>query len=283
MNSIHNNGENDKSLNDELDRLGSAYARLDQDEPPKLLDQAILNRARRAVERKPRWMKFSWLHGLTTTAVFVLAFSLILNQPETTPIPQEGADDTEVPGLTSGLEAGEQAREKRLREVKSVDFMEVMKTRGAERQDTPGEAPAAPAPMSVAREIQPVESTGQSSEIQESLRVEESRLEKRIMPDMDTKISGVLEEDIKRDEADLVVNAMELEVTHEESLFTTAADAVVEEAEKPLDPDSTIEQELRAIIELKQAGDSRWIAELESFTERYPDYPLPDVLTDRMP
>ena len=76
MNSIHNNGENDSSLNDDLVKLGHGYGQLQQDEPPELLDQAILNSAHRALEKKPHWMKFGWLHGLTTAAVFVLAFSL---------------------------------------------------------------------------------------------------------------------------------------------------------------------------------------------------------------
>ena len=71
MNSIHNNGENDKSLNEDLDKLGRSYAGLEQDEPPELLDQAILNSAHRALEKKSRWMKFSWVHGLTTAAVFI--------------------------------------------------------------------------------------------------------------------------------------------------------------------------------------------------------------------
>ena len=74
MNTIHNNGENDKSLNEDLHRLGKAYGQLPHDQPPQLLDQAILNSAHRAVENKPHWMKFGWLHGLTTAAVFVLAY-----------------------------------------------------------------------------------------------------------------------------------------------------------------------------------------------------------------
>ena len=86
MNTIHNNGENDQKLNSDLDELGQAYSKLEQDEPPALLDQAILNSAHRAVENKPHWMQFGWLHGLTTTAVFVLALSIFLNQRQSVPI-----------------------------------------------------------------------------------------------------------------------------------------------------------------------------------------------------
>ena len=91
MNTIHNNGENEKSLSEGLDELRQAYGQLEQDEPPELLDQAILNSAHRAVEKKSHWMKFGWLHGLTTAAVFVLAFSLILNQPEPVQLQREEA------------------------------------------------------------------------------------------------------------------------------------------------------------------------------------------------
>lgn len=94
MNSIHNNGDNDKSLDKGLDEFGREYGLLERDEPPELLDQAILNSAHRAVEKKPHWMKFGWLHGLTTAAVFVLAFSIILDQPETAPEYESGVRDT---------------------------------------------------------------------------------------------------------------------------------------------------------------------------------------------
>ena len=82
MNSIHNNDDNGKILDEDLEKLGSSYAELEQIEPPDLVDQAILNTAHRAVEKKASRLKFSWVHGLATTAVFVLAFSLILQQPD---------------------------------------------------------------------------------------------------------------------------------------------------------------------------------------------------------
>lgn len=99
MSSIHNNGENDQSLNDGLDKLDRVYGQLEQDEPPKLLDQAILNSAHRSVEKNPHWMKFSWLHGLTTAVVFVLAFTIILNQREPVPEFESGMSNNEAVDL----------------------------------------------------------------------------------------------------------------------------------------------------------------------------------------
>lgn len=85
MNTIHNNGDNDQALNDGLEKLGQAYIRLEQDEPPELLDQAILSSAHRAAEKKSGWKDFGWMHGLATAAVFVLALTIILDQRELAP------------------------------------------------------------------------------------------------------------------------------------------------------------------------------------------------------
>jgi len=85
MNNHHKNGEDKRPLSDGLEEISQAYGRMGHEEPPELLDQAILNTAHRAVEKKPHWTQFGWLHGLTTAAVFVLAFSIILNQREPAP------------------------------------------------------------------------------------------------------------------------------------------------------------------------------------------------------
>ncbi len=82
MNNHHKTGEDKTPLKDSLDEISQAYGRMGHEEPPEMLDQAILNSARRAVEKKSRWTQFGWLHGVTTAAVFVLAFSIILNQRE---------------------------------------------------------------------------------------------------------------------------------------------------------------------------------------------------------
>jgi len=79
MTNIQKNGNDDQALNEGLDKIGHEYGQLPADEPPRLLDQAILNSAHRAVEQKPHWMKFGWVHGLTTAAVMVL---VIISDPQ---------------------------------------------------------------------------------------------------------------------------------------------------------------------------------------------------------
>lgn len=85
MNSNHKNGDFSSPLEDDLDTISQAYQDLGQEEPPALLDQAVLNSAHRAVEKQSHWMQFGWLHGLTTAAVVVLAFTIILKQGDPAP------------------------------------------------------------------------------------------------------------------------------------------------------------------------------------------------------
>ncbi|MCP4048886.1 MAG: hypothetical protein GY732_23170 [Gammaproteobacteria bacterium] len=279
MNSIHNNGENDKSLNGELDKLSSAYTRLDQDEPPELLDQAILNSAHRAIEKKPHWMKFGWLHGLTTTAVFVLAFSLILNQPKSTQVLEDGLNNNEALRLESGKIAKKQALDVRSLKPESDDFSLEMKTKEEERQDSHQDTPVAAAPMSASRNITPEDLARHSaSEVQHTLGAQESLREKRDSLDKDAEISETLQVEIISDEADLMVDSVKVEAAYEIPQPRAAVEPVLAEAESQVSEEPGIEQELLAIIKMKQAGDDQWITELELFKERYPDYPVPDAL-----
>jgi len=90
MNSIQNNGPQDNSLKDDLEKLDRDYQQLKSEEPPELLDQAVLNSAHRALEGRAGWMDFGWIHGLTTAAVVVLAISIILTQRQPVSIEESG-------------------------------------------------------------------------------------------------------------------------------------------------------------------------------------------------
>ncbi len=279
MNSIHNNGENDKSLNGELDKLSSAYTRLDQDEPPELLDQAILNSAHRAIEKKPHWMKFGWLHGLTTTAVFVLAFSLVLNQPEPTQVLEDSLNNNEALLPEIGKIAKKQTLDVRSLEPESDNFSSEMKTKEEERQDSPQDTPVTAAPMSTSGTITPEDLARHSaSEIQHTLGAQDSLRGKHDNLEKGAEISETLQVEIISDEADLMVDSVKVEAAYEIPQPRAAVEPVLAEAESQVSEEPGIEQELLAIIRMKQAGDDQWITELELFKERYPDYPVPDAL-----
>ena len=275
MNTIHNNGENDNSLNDGLDKLGHAYGQLPHEEPPELLDQAILNSAHRAVEKKPHWMKFGWLHGLTTTAVFVLALSLIFNQREQVP----EYDDRMRTSESAGLQR-EKAAKKQSEDIQSDLRMEV-KEENENRQDVISSAPVAAASPSEAMEVavgeqgmEPASAGRRSMSAQDSLKVKTDRA------DNDAAGNAPLLEESLMDEADLIADTPELEVIARQSRPAAVAAPAASEFGASVEIDPETEQKLLAIISLKQSGDEAWITELEKFKQDYPDYPLPKDLSD---
>lgn len=231
MNSIHNNGENDKSLNDDLDKLSGVYGQLEHDEPPELLDQAILNSAHRAVEKKPHWMKFGWLHGLTTAAVFVLAFSIILNQREPVPVFENGMRSNE----SVRVQREKAAKKQSTGELKSEDRRMDMKVISENRQ-----------------------------ELLRSMPARELMLEEELM-----------------DEVDAMVASPQTATVAKEAFSATVAEPAANAEKARARTDSEAEQRLLEIIKLKQNGNERWETELELFREAYPDYPLPDELTNQ--
>jgi len=273
MNNIHDNGENDKSLNEGLEKLGRAYRQLEQDEPPELLDQAILNSAHRAVEKQPHWMNFGWLHGLTTAAVFVLAFSIILNQPETTPV------------LENGMRNNEPARYQRQNATKKesigqpAEFRLEMKVKSDDQRDMIQHIPAT-APERAAIESAPKDQAKPAeSEMLPSLHVMEKLQGKSQREDKDEVISGLLQQEVLLDESDAVVDSSQAGIISKQTHTAVVTDPTEGDLKTRTGTNTEAEQRLLAIIKLKQSGNVMWITELESFKESYPDYPLPDELT----
>jgi len=260
MNSIHNNGGNDQTLNDGLEELDQAYSALDQDQPPELLDQAILNSAHRAVEERPGWKQFGWMHGLATAAVFVLAFTIILDQRELAP-EFMGEVLRDAPSRMEG------ARELKKQSANNVG-KSTMATEPVAELRRKTMAADAPAPATASMEV----SSEQLNEISEqenlnNLPVQSAAVEKNEHADKDDVAVRYLQEEIMMDDA----------VSIQMAPATVAAPAS-SAAKARGRMDSTIKQELQAIIELKNAGDETWLTQLQAFVERYPDYPIPEEL-----
>lgn len=127
MNSIHNNGPDDKRLNDDIEKLDQAYRQLSSEEPPELLDQAVLSSAHRAVEGKDHWLDFGWIHGLTTAAVVVLAVSIILTQRQPVDFDENGLSPVDVRSLGQSRKAESEMsgkmREQRVDELRANKSM----------------------------------------------------------------------------------------------------------------------------------------------------------------
>lgn len=72
-----------------------AYAELGAEQPPDLIDQAVLNRAKAAVgpSKTRRPWSFGWLHALTTAAVLVLGVTVLLQLRDEGPGPRPAAPE----------------------------------------------------------------------------------------------------------------------------------------------------------------------------------------------
>ena len=71
----------------DLKAVRSAWSGLEQTDPPELLNQAVLNTARRELNTRRRSRPLRWLGGFATATVIVLALTIVIQQDEqqTTP------------------------------------------------------------------------------------------------------------------------------------------------------------------------------------------------------
>ena len=273
MNSHHTNGGKDTSLNDDLDKLGQAYRHSGQETPPDLLDQAILNRAHRAVEKKPHWTQFGWLHGLTTAAVFVLAFYIVMNQREP------------APGFESDMLGGqsEYLKDEEVTKKQSVDELRVLhkesKAKSDDRRDVFQSAPVAATPEVSAMEVAPKGRAGKLiPEAQHPVRLQESLSEETEGVDTDASALEMMDEELRQGDADLNVDPPRENVASGQILPVAITEPAASDVRARDQAQSEAERKLAAIIKLKKAGDESWKQELESFQDQYPDFPLPDEL-----
>ncbi len=66
----------------DLDKIQAAYSGLDAIEPPDLLDQMVLNTARRELSHKKR-KPLRWIGAFATASVLVLSITIVLQQDQT--------------------------------------------------------------------------------------------------------------------------------------------------------------------------------------------------------
>lgn len=88
-----------EDLRADLETVAAAWSALTQAQPPDLLDQAVLNAARRALAdpprsaRRPLGRPLGWLGALATAGVVVLAVTVVLEQSREAPMPPTPASD----------------------------------------------------------------------------------------------------------------------------------------------------------------------------------------------
>lgn len=247
MNSTHDKGGNGR-LEDDLDKISRVYAQLDAEEPPELLDLAIRNSARRAVEKKPRRLKFGWLHGLTTAAVFVLALSVVIHQAGNRPAAGDGVQFDRVQSAPAASPAKKQSRA-----APSGQVHDELEEAAGTAKDTTVPATTAPVQQSAA------------ADTDENPAVSEKATGKRESgkPPLERM-------------ADAPEDAGQASVVEPEVVAVPPPAEPV--SRSVIDPQA--ERQLQAIIDMKRNGDGNWKTALKAFVDSHPGYPLPDELKD---
>lgn len=108
--------KDESQLEQELAEVRAEWRSMAQAEPPDLVDQAVLNAARRDLEPTRKRRPLRWLGGFATAAVVVLALTLVIDQeprrpdlPAATEKSRPRADSPEEPVLQSSEPAPLQA------------------------------------------------------------------------------------------------------------------------------------------------------------------------------
>jgi hypothetical protein len=231
-----------RAIEQDLEVVRQAWAGLEPSEPPELLDQAVLNTARRELEGNAKRRSLGWLGAFATAAVVVLALAIVVQQHDQAPVPPVLKSDgfkLEAPAALPASKAGEIDTDQSLHnpEIAAGDELRMQRA-----------APGAAAVTSITPE-QPTAAVRLQTE--KSLDVAESRTLSAAREDRETS-----KEVIAADEA--------------------VQDVAAEDA-RLAGPEAWIKR----LLQLKQEGrDEEFRNELTAFRSAYPDHPLPPELID---
>jgi hypothetical protein len=83
--------KDEKALDQDIGSIRSTWAGRADEEPPALLDQAVMSRAKRGIEEQTkasrRRRSMQWLGAFATASVVVLALTVVLEQESRVPVP----------------------------------------------------------------------------------------------------------------------------------------------------------------------------------------------------
>jgi len=247
----------------DLERVAREYAALQPDQPPAMLDQAVLNAARRAVEGEAhptRPWNFGWMHATATAALLVLGVALVLQQRPEPPQPVPEAKEF----------------------LRSKDDSSAVSAQRANETGLPDAAvPAEEIPERVALDRVQQAPVNAPEDRQEAARPAASGI-------VGTQALRDQRADRPADEPVAAAAAWEMEQAEQDAASGTPEEGFA--ARKAAAPPAALETQKRevalgpevwlaAILEMKEAGDEEgWRRELEAFLAVYPDHPLPDEL-----
>jgi hypothetical protein len=171
--------DTDPALEKSLGGVRKAWSMIGQRQPPELLDQSILNAARRELESGRRRPPLRWLGAFATATVMVLALSLLLLQyqlPLDTPLtepngyPRQSAEDAETRSRIEAETSRSQTADVLMRT--QADSPRVEKPAASFRQS----APATESPVAAAKTEAPPQ------ELQNAARLKEEPFEASELP-----------------------------------------------------------------------------------------------------
>jgi len=289
----------DNALEQDLQSIREHLAAQGDQEPPALLDQAVLNTARRELAGKRR-RSMQWIGAFTTASVLVLALTLVI-QLDQTPVPLDSgsADGIRLGPVSEGKSelqhkkradrsadtTGQVTVESQAREEARKNSALPVQVAPAQREAesdfdldnqpvaSPPPAPAAPAPELSAdfRDAETSQSElGQDAPAASSVPFEEDVAEGNEM----NSITGQSQRGVKEKLEDTADPGQRVELHKQAVADETQQD---ESRSGMEDPREWVER----MLKLRQ--DERFEQlqlELNKFKAAYPDYPLPPELAD---
>jgi hypothetical protein len=269
----------------DLESVRSALPGLESIEPPDLLDQAVLNTARRelaASKPKPVRWPMRWVGAFATAAVVVLALSIVVQQDPNTPDPRSGNGiklDAASPA-TVGKETTIGASVMPESEAASPQSPTVLSSEEApEMERQPVERTRQKDAASNIAATPPVKADYAAKKAMQQVS-EESGYRPADKPDLPESREQFEDESLDMPVTSTRDNDVEEETARDASSdFFRIDSSLREKAEDKitLTPDAWIEN----MIELQKTGRYEELeVELEAFRKAYPDYPLPAELRD---
>jgi hypothetical protein len=271
----------------DLEQIEQQYRALEQDQPPAMLDQVILNKARLGAETHSiRPWSFGWMHASATAAVLVIGLTLVLQQRSDVPVPPAELDgnapatiDVELQYSESSLPEEQETAHSELADEALSSETRDLDYRGID--DRPGDESTLDAlRANEAKQSGPSRRERAVDSPQRALPEQESQRQKAgERPDPSASASGlnvavpatalepVSAPVLQKPEKDIA-----RKISTDEVGFT--ADAMVLK-----DPDEWIAKILK--MKSDESGDD-WRRELETFVAAYPDFVLPDSLKDAL-
>jgi hypothetical protein len=243
----------------DLDDIQTEYSRLDATDPPDLLDQAVLNIARRelsAGRRRP----LHWIGAFATASVIVLALTIVIQQ-DREPLELRRTNGSKQDAPASVKSRAEPVAEREAAETRVNGLEDSSALEGARQSDLMMKRSAETASDADLRS----DDSLSDPESGEAFRNEFDELE--MAP---------------RDSARPIEENLAVEQTGRTVIASpTAAAKSVEEKDKSSQDLPEPEEWIQRLLLLKQSQlDEKLEEELTAFRKAYPNHPLPKELQD---